>query len=258
VGQGLVPAQRERIAFRLAQAVSEELISERMIKQKIHESGLITRYRERATDVARHVLADPDFRHELRQLTARYLQEALAAPEVQERILAFTEEQIEAQARGPLGLALGAYRLFNERDFQRRLREAVERLPNSMDQVVEELDVVLDRIPDRIEARSAELEDLITQLVISFVENLDVERIVIENVRGYDERQLEALLKRTTNEQLNYIKYLGGVLGFVGGFVIWEPRTLLPLGLLGLAIYALDETLFRLGHTRDEQHTAEA
>ena len=247
VGQGLVPAQRERIAYRLAQAVSDELISEAMIKRKIRESGLIRRYRERAMDVARSLLDDPAFRRDLRALAGRYLADTLSAPDVQARIAAFTEEQIEAQARGPLGLALGAYRLFNEDAFQRRIREAIERLPRSLDPVVAELDAVLDRIPDRLDARSDELDDMITQLVLSFVENLDVERIVVENVRGYDEQQLEQLLKRTTNEQLNYIKYLGGVLGLVGGFVIWEPvAALAGLGSLGGLIYAADEALLRL------------
>jgi len=66
-------------------------------------------------------------------------------------------------------------------------------------------------------------------------------------VRAYDERQLEDLLKRTTNEQLNYIKYLGGVLGLLGGLVIWEPVAALTLfGAVGLTIWGLDELLLRL------------
>jgi hypothetical protein len=54
------------------------------------------------------------------------------------------------------------------------------------------------------------------------------------------------LLRRTTNEQLNYIKYLGAVLGVVGGFIIWAPvASLILFTALGLAIYGLDEALFR-------------
>jgi len=70
--------------------------------------------------------------------------------------------------------------------------------------------------------------------------------MIYENVQAYDERQLEMLLRRTTNEQLNYIKYLGAALGIIGGFIIWAPAVaLLVFTGLGLAIYALDEILYR-------------
>jgi hypothetical protein len=66
-------------------------------------------------------------------------------------------------------------------------------------------------------------------------------------MQEYDESRLEDLLKKTTNEQLNYIKYLGGVLGVVGGLVIWEPKLALGvLGVLGGFLYLLDELLFRV------------
>lgn len=247
IGQGLVPAQRERIAFRLAQAVSDELISEEIVKQKIHESGLITEYRALTLSVARKVLEDPGFRRELKAVAAEYVEETLSSDEVRQRIVDFTEEQIEAHAGSGLpGLALRAYRFWNEEEFQARLHEAVRTLPHSIDPVLEEIDTVLDDLPKKLEARAADIEELLTRVVLSFVENLDIERIVVQNVRAYDERQLEALIKRTTNEQLNYIKYLGGVLGIFGGLVIWEPAVALTaFGLIGATLYALDEVLYR-------------
>ena len=247
VGQGLVPAQRERIAYRLAEAVSDELISEEMIKEKIRESGLIAEYRDLAVSVTRSVLRDPDFRADFKAVATHYVDRALSSPEVRERIVRFTEEQIEAHARGGLpGLALRTYRMLYEDDFQDRLHAAVRQLPNSLDSTLDELDDLLDVLPEKMEEQSDDIEDLLAQAVRSFVENIDVERIVVENVRAYDERQLEELLKRTTNEQLNYIKYLGGVLGVLGGFVIWEPLVALStFALFGSGIWLLDEVLFR-------------
>jgi uncharacterized membrane protein YheB (UPF0754 family) len=248
VGQGLVPAQRERIAFRLAEAVSDELISEAIIKEKIHESGLIAEYRGLAVSVTRSVVNDPGFRRDVKALVVNYVDDLLASEEVRQRIVDFTEEQIDAHAeRGLAGLALRAYRFVNEEDFRARLHEAVADLPKALPHLLDELDPVLDQLPNRLEANADDIEDFVAQIVLSFVENLDVERIVVENVRSYDEQQLEDLLKRTTNEQLNYIKYLGGVLGMLGGFVIWEPAAALTLfGTAGLAIWGLDEFLFRL------------
>jgi hypothetical protein len=65
-------------------------------------------------------------------------------------------------------------------------------------------------------------------------------------MQQYDEKKLEELLKRATNEQLNYIKYLGGVLGCIGGLVIWQPMlSLISLAVIGVLIYGIDEFMFR-------------
>jgi len=247
VGQGLVPEQRERVAWRLAQAVSDELINEAIIVEKIHESGLAARYRDFALSIAEDVTDDATFRREIKRLLRRTLRDTLADPAVQNRIVDFTAEQLEANARGLPGLALSTYRTFSEDRFQEQLREAVERLPESIAPLVDEVDPFLESLPDRLRERSDEMEDLITQLVVRFVGTINIERIVLENVRSYDERQLETLLKRTTNEQLTYIKYLGAALGVVGGLVIWQPAaSLLLLTGLGLVLYAADEILFRI------------
>jgi uncharacterized membrane protein YheB (UPF0754 family) len=147
---------------------------------------------------------------------------------------------------GLSGLALRAYRFFGEEDFRDRLHETVQRLPASIDPLIEEVDPLLDRLPAELERRSDEVEDLLMQLLLRLVDTLDVELMIYDNVRAYDERQLEMLLRRTTNEQLNYIKYLGAALGIIGGFIIWAPAVaLLVFTGLGLAIYAVDEILFR-------------
>ncbi len=83
-------------------------------------------------------------------------------------------------------------------------------------------------------------------MIIAFVENLDLYGMIAGNMQQYDEKKLEDLLKRATNEQLNYIKYLGGVLGCIGGLVIWQPvPSLIALGVIGMLIYGIDELLFR-------------
>ncbi len=67
------------------------------------------------------------------------------------------------------------------------------------------------------------------------------------NMGKYDEAQLEDLLKNTSNEQFNYIKYLGGVLGLFGGLVIWQPVPALRLfGVLGVSLWLIDEALIRM------------
>jgi uncharacterized membrane-anchored protein YjiN (DUF445 family) len=250
-GQGLIPAQRERVIYRLAQAVSKELINEEIIKQKIEESGVITRYRETAMAVTHGVLEDGDFRRELKDIVAGYVEEVFSAPDMRDKIARFTIEKLENYAGSGLsGIALKAYRFLNEEDFQRRIDEAIRELPNSIDPVLDGLDDLLDRLPRQIEARSEDIETWATRVILGFVEKLDVYRMITENMHRYDEQQLERLLKNTSNEQLNYIKYLGGVLGFLGGFIIWKPLLALSgFALTLLTLLALDVMLYRTDET---------
>jgi uncharacterized membrane-anchored protein YjiN (DUF445 family) len=247
-GQGLIPAQRERVIYRLARAVSDELINEEIIKQKIEEAQIIPRYRELAMSVTRGVLEDPDFRSDLKALTADYVERVLTSDQVRRRIVDYTIEKIEAYVgEGVGGLALKAYRYLNEEDFKRRIDKAIHQIPGSLDLVLDEMDAMLDRLPAKIEARAEDIEEWATKAVLGFVEQLDVYGMIMGNMARYDERQLEELLRRSTNEQLNYIKYLGGVLGFVGGLVIWEPvLSVVTLTALGLFLFGLDEGLVRL------------
>lgn len=246
-GQGLIPAQRERVIYRLAKAVSEELINERIIKQKIEESQVIPRYRELALSVTRGVLEDPDFRRDIKRLAAEYVNEVLASEDVRRKLIAYTVERLEQHAgQGLGGLALKAYRYINEADFQRRIERAIREIPTSLDGALDGLDHLLDRVPEKIEARSEEIEAWVTRGVLGLVENLDVYDMILSNMRQYDEQQLETLLKNSANEQLNYIKYLGGVLGVIGGLVIWRPTlSLAVFGSIGLLLFGLDRALFR-------------
>lgn len=246
-GQGLIPAQRERVVYRLAKAVSEELINEQIIKAKIEESGIIGKYRDVTLAATRGVVEDLEFRRELKTLTADYLDSVLSSRAVRDRIVEFMEEKIQSLAgTGWAGLALRAYRFWNEEDFQRRLEVAVRELPSSLDTALDQVDHLLDRLPEKIEARSHDIEAWVTRAVLGFVEQLDVYGMIVSNMERYDERKLETLIKNTSNEQLNYIKYLGGVLGAIGGLVIWKPFLALAFfAVVGAVLWSLDVILFR-------------
>jgi len=247
LGQGLVPAQRDRIAYRLAQAVATDLLSEDVIKEKIRASGMIPRYRALAFSIVRDVAADPDFRRDVKRLTSNYAEDLLRREDVQERITQFTIEQMHEYAGDGLGgLALRTYRFLNENDFRRRIEQAVQELPRTLDSALDGLDNILDRLPEALDERSEQIEEIATQAVLAFVEQLDVYSMVSDKLRGYDERELEDLLWRTTNEQLNYIKYLGSVLGCLGGLVIWQPVfALLVFAVVATLVLGADEALLR-------------
>jgi uncharacterized membrane protein YheB (UPF0754 family) len=245
LGQGLIPAQRERVIFRLAQAVTDELINEEIIKQKIQRSGVIAKYRQAALSTVRGVVEDPEFRQDIKDLVLDYTSRVLNSKEVRMRLAEITAERLEEYAGSGIGgLALRMYRYFREDDFQNRLDAAIGDLPKALDKVLDQTDDLLDRIPSKLEDRADDLERWATTAVLGFVERMDVHQMILENMQRYDERKLEELIKNSSNEQLNYIKYLGGVLGFFGGLVIWQPLpALIFFGITGAIVAGLDAAL---------------
>lgn len=254
VPQGLIPAQRERVIYRLAQAISQELINEDLIKQKIEASGAISRYRHQGVKTLKAIVEDEEFRDDLKVLTSNYVEAVLGSEVMRRKLSDLLIDKIQVGAGSGLsGLALKLYRTFNETDFQNRIDRAVREIPGALDPMLDRLDNALDRVPDLVEDRADEIEDLATRTILGFVERLDVQAMIVENAQQFDEQRLEDLLKRTSNEQLNYIKYLGGILGVIGGFVIWEPLLALAvLTIVALSFWGVDEAIFRLRSRTDQ------
>src|SRR5699024_12733835 len=95
LGHGLIPAQKDRIAFRLAQAVSTDLINPEIIKQKIHDSDIISHYRKKSTRYIKTIIDNPAFRADLKQWVVGYVDEMIANPEIRTAIAQKILLQIE-------------------------------------------------------------------------------------------------------------------------------------------------------------------
>ncbi len=243
LGQGLVPAQKDRIAFRLATAVSEDLINPEIIKQKIHASGAISKYREMATQYIRNVIDDPEFRSELKVLAVDYVDEMIAQPQVRNSIAASIISQIEdnIEENSFEKVALKAYSFIKGQEMQELVEDALTKLPGGVEKGLDKLDVWLDQLPEKINEHSESIEDIVTSLLYKLVNQLDVHALVEDNLREYDESRLERLIKNASNDQLQYIQFLGAVLGTLGGFIIWKPLgSLAVLGGILAAVVGLD------------------
>ena len=254
LGQGLIPAQKDRIAYRLARAVSQDLINPEIIKQRIHESNAIAKYREKATEYIRTVIDDPQFRSDLKLLVVGYVDEMIAEPEVRAKIAKTIIEQIEGSIdqNSFERVALKAYSFLKGQEMQDLVEDALTKLPAGVEKGLDKLDDFLDTLPDRIEQNSEVIENLVTNLLYKLINQLDVHALVEDNWRKYDEQRLEMLIKNASNDQLRYIQYLGAVLGTLGGFIIWKPvASLLVLALLILITLGIDSALIRIQRSKD-------
>ena len=132
---------------------------------------------------------------------------------------------------------------------QHIIEQSLIQLPESIEVGLERFDELLDDLPRRIEANSETIENGLTSLLYKLINRLDVHALVEDNLRGYDEQRISEIILKATNEQLRYIQYLGGVLGIIGGLVIWEPLySVLFLFIAAILIFMLDYLLLKLKH----------
>lgn len=245
--QGLVPAQRERIILKLADAVTRELINADLIAHRLHESGVISRYRDKGLVLVQEVLADADFREEFKRLVEQYAQQVLSSPEVQARLTTFLVSRIEEYASdGVKGWALKLYRSVGETHFRQRVADLVASLPVAVEPALDSADRLLDRLPNQFEQHADLIERQVTEALLYLVRNIDIRGFLVSNMRTFDESRLENLILNTSNEQFTYIKYLGTAFGMLGGLVIWQPvPSLLFLAVLAGGVLGLDVLLYR-------------
>ncbi len=248
LGQGIIPAYRERIADLIALAISRDLISEEVIQERIRLSGVVPKYRDMALQVAHNLLSDENFQQDIKVLANRYIREKLQDPELKQKLVALVMEKIDSTInRGIAGIAVKMYQMLNRDGFQRQIEKAIDDLPESADLVVDELDHLFETLPEKISQQSDDIEQWLTKAIMAFVNSLDIYDMVSKNLRRYDERQLEDLIKSTSNDQLIYLKYLGGALGAVGGLVIFDQWLALPtLAIIVALLVAADHLVGRI------------
>ncbi|MDX1590802.1 MAG: DUF445 family protein, partial [Balneolaceae bacterium] len=248
LGQGLIPAQKERIAYRLSLAVSEDLINPEIIKQKIESSDAVRKYRRKAAMDLRRVFRQPEFREEVKEWVVDYVSYFLDNESVKKQISFEIADEIEQRLENkPIErTAVRTYTLLKGKNLHELIESTLEEIPFSVRRKIGFVDELLNGLPDVISDNSDELDDAITAILFNLVNRFDVQQIVEENLSSYDELKLEKMIMNATNEQLKTIQYLGALLGTVGGFVIWQPvLSLIVLGSVGGSIYIADKLLYQ-------------
>lgn len=248
LGQGLIPAHKERIATRLATAVSEDLINPGLIKKKIGHSKIISRYRKLVIHHLSRVTRRKEFREDLKQWILLYIAELAQNTEFKNAVAKHAAKEIEEAVEDKIieKAALKTYAYLRGRPMNDIIEEALARLPYSAEQNIHYVEKFLDDLPDQIGKQGTKIDEVVTIVLYRLINRLDVHTLVEENLREYDEQKLENMIRNATNEQLKTIQYLGAILGTIGGFVIWQP--LLSISVLGVllgSVFLTDWVLYK-------------
>lgn len=255
LGQGLIPAQKEGIAYRMARAMSRDLINPELIKTRLSENNVISESREQWLEYMRQITEAPDFRDELKELIIRYVRERLNDAELRQKIAVGLIDQLEQGVEHSQfeKIALKTYRLIRGQEMLDIVDRSLLKIPDSLENEMQRLDDLLDRLPEQLETHSESVESAVIHLIFTLLNQLDVHKMIEENIMGMDESRLEGLIKGTTNEQLKYIQYLGALLGAIGGLVIWAPLlSIACLASAGIVVTVLDSLIYRIRRKGEE------
>lgn len=247
LGQGLIPSQKNRIADKLAETVERDLINRAHIRERLTRDGQLHKYGKAVIRYVDSITSNEEFRKDFRALITHYIRVSLQDEKVRASLRERTVRLIEdGIVRSKLEkTAIRLYLLLKGKKLDVLLDEIISNLPDKIGPVLEPVDNILNALPVKLSRDQDKIETVFLNVIEQILENIDVKTIVRENINAYDELRLEQLIRGTSNAQLRYIKYLGGIIGAIGGLVIWNPASLLILLLIGTGVWVVDQIMYK-------------
>ena len=246
-GQGLIPAQKQKITLQFASAIHEHVVNENFIKSKLIESKIPQKLAERVVSGIKDILSDREFLSELSQETEKMLEDYLQRPEIRTKLIQELDKKLKSKFnKGLSRLLLKSYTSLNATDYQATLNKTIDEIPPAVSMLIENPAPHLSSFYNLLENKHPDIENKINDLFISILDNLNIQHWLKIQLDKFDEAKLETMIERATSEQLQYIQYLGGVLGMFGGLILWQPipMLLITVVLLGI-LFGLDTILYR-------------
>lgn len=239
-GQGLIPAQKDRISDKLAYAIHHHVLNENHIKKFIQESQILSKISQIIVNGIENLLQDPEFlnatRNQLEQSLAKYF-------EKEENRKKFTEQLDkklkEIFKKGLSGFVFKAYTQLQPHQYQSALQSTIHEIPDTLIHLIESHPEELEALIQTLKTEVPKAEEWLYETLSEILENLNLHEIFRKQIHQFDEGKLEEMIWGATNEQLRYIRDLGGLLGVVGGFLIWQPVLATSLLLILITVLAL-------------------
>lgn len=251
-GHGLIPSQRDDLVDKVASEVLENLINEELILAKVHQTRIVNRFTSAAIGKLRLVAQDPEFKSDLRRVILTYISEITRDPAFREKIAARAEQSLEELA----GDRFRGWMVRRLRELWRGplidlLNQEIERLDTTLTEGFDRVESAADRLPAALETHQAEIDRVLTNMLVGLVHEVDLREIIYDQLEGVTPQQLEEAFLEFSDDKLSYITLLGGVFGVIGGTLIVWPVGAVVAIIAGIAaLWVADMLTHRLLHGR--------
>ena len=241
-GQGLIPSQRDQLIEKVADEVLENLINEELILRKIEETRIVQRLSSSAIDKFRLVMADPEFKADLRRVILTWVAELTSNPDFRDRLGKRAERSlVDFAGEGMQRWVMERMRLAWQGPMARFINREIEDLEKTIDEGLEHMDGLVERMPHYLEEHQDDIDKVLSRMLVGLVREVDVRQIVLEQLSTVTTEQLETGFKEFSDDKLSFITLLGGILGVVGGSVIvWPLASIATLAAVALLLWVLD------------------
>lgn len=238
LGQGLIPATKQRIAKQLAENLTKTLLNAQILKTELASSQVANRIMEFLLAGMENV----HFRRELAVAIAEIAEATLQNAEVRQRLKQKIKEallQSESSGKWMLKLYFALY----EPHFAKQIDALLDRIPHALAEFVAENDAVYLSIRSHLHSITPDFNHWLFMVL----ERLPIQAYLEKQLLAYEEGRLERWFWSTSSYQFRYLRDLGGLLGFLGGLILWNPIMLIVLATLLCLLFLLDWILRKMG-----------
>ena len=248
-GQGLIPAQRDRIIGQLAKGMHEHILSQELIHKRIEESGLIKKIEAMVLQGSLNLLEDKEFQADVKRIVHDYLAEYLNQKEVRAQFSGAIDTKLEENIQGGLkGYLFKTYKSWKKEEYQEVLDNLILNLPQTAVEAITALEGKVGEFQEFLKAREGDIEQFITSMITDILWRIDIRDLLEKQMAHFKEEKLEQMIKNATDEELVYIQYLGTLLGIFGGALSFDARiAIVYIAVLAL-LYGIDVVLYRIRH----------
>lgn len=255
LGQGLIPSQKDRIIYNLAQGIYRHVLNQDLIRKRVEDTGLVKKVNSLVMDGTVGLLKDSELRDHIKQIIVESMEDYAGRDDVKKEIGDMIDVRLEQNLdKGLKKFLLQTYKKYNKEDYEEVIEKIVKNLPQLALEAIEKLEDQLDRAAAYIRKEKEQTAEKIMDLFIDLLNKLDITDLLAKQMAHFNASELERLVWESTNEQLRYIQYLGTILGMLGGLLIWEPELMITVYVLLIGvIVGLDALLYKLANKRTLQ-----
>lgn len=236
LGQGLIPATKHRLAHILATNLTNTLLNPKLIQKELISQNYFNRISAFLIESTKKLLDDPHFRRELAEEVYKVSSSFLQKQEIREKIITQIKDAI-LQNPNSKNWILKAYFRIYKHHFEKQVDYFIMQLPYILSNFIRQNDSFYSSFINSIESFKPSLQQEITEWFSLLIEHLPIQTFLEKQLLTYEENRLEKLIWSSTSAQFHYLRDLGGFLGLLGGFILWEPLSLIPFSfLLGLLL----------------------
>jgi uncharacterized membrane protein YheB (UPF0754 family) len=233
---GLIPARKEELIELMAKNILERLISPEIIREYLRENRALKELMYRAGKALQETIDEPEFRDEIKAIVAAFLRDFFNDPLTRKKIgnsiAAKLDQWTQLSFKGKL-------LEWTRKIWEPFLIKSLPELPEAFNGVLDHIDVMLDRVPEKLKQEKQYFEAQLIEVIIRLLHSIDLKKVIKNQFHKMNTDEFEAMIGGNVQTELVFIQTSGGIFGLLVGLAVIYPATRLVLLMLGIGLWLI-------------------